>query len=104
MQAILYAFAGKFLKTEELDQVKEEIKMTVLGEMLREDGIKEGIKRGERRGQKIGEKRGVKALVITCREIGLDYDTTVEKVMLRFDYSMTEAEYAVKDYWESNEI
>ena len=96
MQAILYAFAGKFLKTKELDQVKEEIKMTVLGEMLREDGIKEGIKKGERK----GERKGVKALVITCKEIGLDYDTTIEKVMLRFDYGLDEAEEAVKSFWD----
>lgn len=42
VQAILYTFALKFLRVNELEQVKEVIKMTELGRMLREDGIQEG--------------------------------------------------------------
>ena len=47
MQAILYAFAVKFLKKDELDKVRKETGMTILGQMLMEDGRREGIKEGE---------------------------------------------------------
>ena len=44
IESMLYAFADKFLKGNELEQIKEEIAMTKLGKMLREDGIREGMK------------------------------------------------------------
>lgn len=53
MQAVLYAFANKFLKAEELEQIKEAIAMTKLGEMLFDDGVKAG----EKRGVKLGEEK-----------------------------------------------
>ena len=40
---MLYVFACKFLKEEELAKVKEEIGMTILGKMLMDDGIEKGI-------------------------------------------------------------
>lgn len=42
MEAVLYALALKFLNAEELRKVKERIRMTLLGQMLREDGWQEG--------------------------------------------------------------
>lgn len=60
MQAILYTFASKLLRREELEKVKEAIGMTELGQMLVDDGIKIGEKRGEIRGEKRGIKRGEK--------------------------------------------
>ncbi len=42
MEAILYTLAQKFLTTEELKKVKERMNMTVLGEMILQDGIEEG--------------------------------------------------------------
>lgn len=51
MQAILYTFASKLLKKEELEKVKEAIGMTVLGQMLVDDGIRIGEQRGEMRGK-----------------------------------------------------
>lgn len=53
MQAILYAFAYKFLGENELGKIKEETSMTPLGRMLMEDGIKEGIKEGIREGENL---------------------------------------------------
>ncbi len=46
MQAVLYALAAKFLTQEDLDVLKEEIAMTLLGQMLMEDGIKKGRQEG----------------------------------------------------------
>ena len=54
MEAVLYVFAMKFLKTEQLKEIKEMMNMTVLGEMIMQDGIKIG----EARGIRIGEARG----------------------------------------------
>ena len=53
MEAILYAFAVKFLNNDDLTVVKEAIAMTKLGQMIWDDAIKEG----ERIGQEIGEKQ-----------------------------------------------
>ena len=46
MESVLYALAMKVLKEEEIREVKEMMRMTLLGQMLREDGIKEGMERG----------------------------------------------------------
>lgn len=44
MEAMLYALANKLLNPEDLDRVKEAVKMTRLGEMLRADFMEEGMK------------------------------------------------------------
>ncbi len=54
MEAVLYVLAAKFLKTEQLKEIKEMMNMTVLGEMIMQDGIAIG----EARGIKLGEARG----------------------------------------------
>ncbi|MCD7907325.1 MAG: hypothetical protein LUH04_06520 [Clostridium sp.] len=50
MQAVLYTFADKFLTARELEQIKEMIAMTRLGQMLVEDGIARGIEQGIEQG------------------------------------------------------
>ena len=47
MEAVLYAWAVKLLDHETLEEVKERLRMTLLGQMLVEDGIREGVSRGE---------------------------------------------------------
>lgn len=42
MQAMLYMLATKFLKKDELAEIKEECSMTILGQMLMEDGMQKG--------------------------------------------------------------
>ena len=42
LRAVIYAFAVKFLEKEELVDVKEAFKMTVLGEMIWADGLMDG--------------------------------------------------------------
>lgn len=46
IEAMIYAMADKFLDVMELEELKEEMKMTRLGQMLREDGIAEGLTQG----------------------------------------------------------
>ena len=43
IEAVLYTMATKFLTTEELNNLKEEIKMTELGTMIFNDGISQGV-------------------------------------------------------------
>lgn len=47
MQSVLYALAMKVLNEEEIREVKEMMTMTLLGQMLMEDGIKQGREEGE---------------------------------------------------------
>lgn len=47
MQSVLYALAMKFLTMEEIKQIKEMMSMTLLGQMLMEDGVEKGIEQGE---------------------------------------------------------
>jgi hypothetical protein len=41
IESMLYAFASKFLKGKELEEVKEELKMTELGKIIKDEGKKE---------------------------------------------------------------
>ena len=58
MEAVLYALAVKFLDKAELAKVKEKMSMTLLGQMLMEDGIEKGIEKGIEQGIKKGIERG----------------------------------------------
>ncbi|WP_394921433.1 hypothetical protein [uncultured Robinsoniella sp.] len=47
IQAVIYALAEKFLKNEEMDEIKGVINMTRLGQMLVNDGITQGMSQGK---------------------------------------------------------
>ena len=44
VQALVYAFAEKFLEGTELDSVREVLHMTRLGQMLVQEGVEKGIR------------------------------------------------------------
>jgi len=46
LEAVIYTMASKFLDEKELNQIKEEIKMTALGTLIYNDGKAEGISQG----------------------------------------------------------
>ncbi len=96
MLAVLYTFADKFVSEKELNQVKEMIAMTKLGKLFGDDGIEAGIERGLEQGL----EQGMKALTETCKELGVDFRQTVEKVKIRFGISEEEAQEAVRKYWQ----
>ena len=50
--AMLYTLADKFLSAGELNEIKEVLAMTRLGQMLYDDGVKKGMERGREEGQK----------------------------------------------------
>ena len=43
IEAVIYAMASKFLNSTDMQQIKEEVKMTELGAMIYNDGIEQGI-------------------------------------------------------------
>lgn len=51
MQAVMYSLAVKVLNKKELREVKEEFGMTILGEMLFNDGMERGMEKGIERGR-----------------------------------------------------
>lgn len=59
MQSVLYALAMKFLAVEEVKEIKEMMAMTLMGQMLMEDGIAKGIERGIEQGIEQGLERGL---------------------------------------------
>lgn len=47
--AILYTLADKFLQGNDLEEIKEVVAMTRLGQMLYDDGLKDGKSEGSNR-------------------------------------------------------
>ncbi len=77
IQAMMYLFATKFLDKEEVDTIKEMIKVTQLGKMLVEDGFKEGLEVGREEGFEEGFEEGheegyYEGKVELLHEMGLD--------------------------------
>lgn len=81
MEAVLYALAIKFLKKEELKLVKERMRMTILGQMLREDGIEEGLKEGLKKGLERGEYIKLISLVTKKMQKGQRPDEIAEDLL-----------------------
>ncbi|MDD6491905.1 MAG: hypothetical protein PUG54_06755 [Firmicutes bacterium] len=92
MEAVLYAFACKFLKNADLNEVKEELSMTVLGEMIWNDGLERGMERGI--------TQGIEALIETCKELGLSREDTMVKTESKFQLKREDAEDYMAKYWE----
>lgn len=57
--AVIYVMADKFLDVMEMEEVKEMIRMTKLGQMLVEDGRREGLKDGQILGEQRGMQKGM---------------------------------------------
>ena len=69
VEALVYVMADKFLEKAEMEQLKKEIRMTTLGKMLYDDGVKDGEKLGEARGEARGEKRGESKVMILIQKM-----------------------------------
>lgn len=57
MEAILYTFADKFLDKQELGLIKEEMAMTILGQMIWGDAMEKGMEKGIEKGKKEESER-----------------------------------------------
>ena len=83
MEAVIYAMADKFLSREEMEQIKEEIKMTQLGRMLVEDGIELGMQQGVVRGAEAARLESARNLIDILSEeiIAARIGVSIEKVI-----------------------
>ena len=87
MQAVLYTLANKFLSKDDLNQVKEVLFMTPLGQMLVKDGFEKGI------------ERGAGALISICRETGYSYDDTRKKLIEKLELDSPTAARYMEKFW-----
>ena len=53
---MLYVLADKFLEGADLEEIREVIKMTKLGQMLLDEGIEKGIEKGLSLGMKLSKQ------------------------------------------------
>ena len=68
--AMLYALADKFLNSAELEEIKEVVAMTRLGQMIFDDGIQQGVQKGLSQGIQQGLTQGIQqGLTSKSREI-----------------------------------
>jgi len=62
-------------------------------------GKQEGIEEGMRRGMQKGIQEGLKALISTCKELGISFDETAVKVKEKFFLGDEETGNNMKLYW-----
>lgn len=92
MQAVLYAFANKLLSATEMNEIREVIAMTKLGQMILEDGIERGIERGL--------EKGIQSLVETCKEFNLSKQETMLRIIDKFSLPEEKAQSSIEKYWK----
>lgn len=68
-------------------------------EDLYHDGLEKGKKEGIKEGIKEGERSGMKALVETCRDLGVPKETAVSQLIVRFAMEKEDAWESVNRYW-----
>lgn len=88
IEAVIYAMAEKFLDSMELGEIKEEIKMTRLGQMLVNEGISQGL------------SQGIGALIEYAQEFGQSFDTVRTKIVEKFSITDEEADDYMEKYWK----
>lgn len=74
MEAIFYILAVKFLSKDELDKVKERMGMTILGQMIFEDGEAKGVAKG----QTVGEMKEKIRSIRKMNAKGMDISTIID--------------------------
>ncbi|MCM1386155.1 MAG: hypothetical protein NC231_02410 [Bacillus sp. (in: Bacteria)] len=97
MEAVLYAFACKFLQKVELDEIKEVLSMTVLGEMIWSDGEQKGMEKGMEQGMEKGIERGSNMKLITQICLKLQKGKTPNQIAddLEEELSVVESIYEI---------
>lgn len=87
IEAMVYAMADKFLEQMELEEVKEELKMTRLGAMLVNDGMQLGL------------ERGLENVIKLCKEFGATKEEAVIRITNMFGRDIEIAKEDVEKYW-----
>ena len=98
IEAMVYAMADKFLEKVELEELKEEFRMSGIIGVLVQEGIEEGIERGLEQ----GIEQGIENVIKVCHDFGASKEETVGKIVNMFDRDMEEATKDVEKYWEND--
>ena len=114
---MLHALSGDIRYLESIAVMKEEGGSTMcdlLDEMVnrgidmgKREGIEEGIQKGLQKGIQEGMQKGIqkglqegiKALISTCRELGISFEETVGKVKEKFCLGDEEIRNSMELYW-----
>ena len=94
LQAILYILAQKFLKREEMDEVKESVNMTYLGQLIFDDGMKVGIEKGI--------EQGITVMVNLCKEFGVSRLSACDRIVREFSVEKEQAEKYLEQFWHED--
>ena len=65
----------------------------------RKQGIEQGKTLGLEQGKILGLEQGVRALIATCKELGVSFEETAGKLKKRFGLEEAEIERDMKLYW-----
>lgn len=99
MELFDFSCLGKFdvLKGGKMRDNREEDEITMCE--LFEQYVRMGKRKGREEGREEERQSGIKALVITCMELGADYNTTAEKLRARFQLSDEGITKNMNLYW-----
>lgn len=100
VEAMIYAMADKFLDETELEQLKKEIKMTRLGQMLMEEGRVEGRAEGRVEGREEEREQAIRILVHTYRKFGASKMDAIQAISAEYDKSSSDSAKDVDKYWD----
>lgn len=85
---MLYTLADKFLEGKDLEEVKEAVAMTRIGQMIFDDGVVRGREEGR-----------IDGTIKTCKRFKLSREEVIKNIIEEFSLSNEEAEKYMKMYW-----
>ena len=83
----------------------EDISMTRLGQMLvnrgMRTGLEQGLEQGLERGLEQGIAQGIRALIQTCRELGVSREDIAARISKNFEIDEDTAQEYLQKYWKA---
>lgn len=67
----------------------------------RAEGHHEGRREGREEGRSEGREDGIRALISTLKDLGLDKELAIQKLVQKFQLSLPEATEKAARYWET---
>ena len=63
-------------------------------------GLQRGLQKGLQEGMKNGIRQGMKALISTCRELGVSFEETAAKLKEKYGLEDVEVQENMRLYWQ----
>ena len=86
--AMLYTLADKFLEGKDLEEIKEAVAMTRIGQMIFDDGVVRGREEGK-----------IEGTIKTYKKFELSREEAIKNIIEEFSLSKEEAEKYMEMYW-----